>query len=355
MFTAKERDKIAAIFGSINLSDYSVISPQRPSFLGGVGDFFNARWNMIVGGYTEVKSWVSDLPTPKEIASGLAGALKLLVDAQSAQTKMDTAMNLRISNSLFGSDTNTDAVISSLESQAIEDYQLLAMEVKWMWKGLKASYPECTNAILDKNDENLNQCMGRVAVNFIPFGAFTKVLKLEKLGLLLRSFAKFEKVDDIARVMKIADESLSVLKLAGKTETEAMQILSETMAKIPKGAGEAEIVEVIKKISDLNDIRFVPGKTGNSFANAVQHWTKHRVDFPELKNEFEYIDYANRFLSSPPNGALVKELSAGRVAVYDPITNTLGFSQNGIPSSLYKPDPLAHGFMTNLEYFNSLK
>lgn len=109
------------------------------------------------------------------------------------------------------------------------------------------------------------------------------------------------------------------------------------------------------KIDDAANYKFSPGKTGDSLKNAQAHWIKHKSEFPEFKNEVEYVNFANKFISTPPESALKRNLSNNRTAVYDPSTNTLGFSENGVPSSLYKPDPALHGMKSNIDYFNSLK
>ncbi len=100
---------------------------------------------------------------------------------------------------------------------------------------------------------------------------------------------------------------------------------------------------------------FVPGKSGDPAKNIESHWTKHRSEFPELKTADQYARKAETFLTKPPEGSLVRSLKDNRTAIYDPSTNTLGVSENGVPASLFRPNPSIHGFKTNLDYFNSLK
>ena len=119
----------------------------------------------------------------------------------------------------------------------------------------------------------------------------------------------------------------------------------------------AKFLKGADKINDTarNSIKFATGKVGDSLKNAQQHWVKHQSDFPQFKNEFDYANYADKFVNSPSKNAMVKNLQGGRTAIYEPSTNTLGFKQNGTPTSLYKPDPSVHGRKTNLDYFKSLK
>ena len=323
--TLSERNKIAIAMAQVGINDLrgsgiSINAGSDTNLFSGIGNFFSARWNNVVGLFTEAKSTIAPLFHPKELLSGLIGALKLASDAQSAQTSAEIALNLRVGNSLLGEDDNSSDLIALYESRAEREGKLFALEAKLLWQGIKESYPECTNANQDTDDENLNQCIGRVAFNFIPFGAFTKVMKLEKLGVLVRSFAAFENVEDLTRVLAITDESLTALKLAGKSEMEAMRVLSETLGKIPKGATESEIVEAIQKISltkstilpniIIDDYRFqhvIEGHTvsgtdiiGNSIFNqgedivSLIHSSESIIPVKQAGGNFERIVNAGR-------------------------------------------------------------
>jgi filamentous hemagglutinin len=61
------------------------------------------------------------------------------------------------------------------------------------------------------------------------------------------------------------------------------------------------------------------------------------------------------FLDSPPPGSLTKVLpSNGDKLVYHPPSNTFGvMNAAGEPKTMFKPDPLKHGYPTNLDYFNA--
>ena len=45
---------------------------------------------------------------------------------------------------------------------------------------------------------------------------------------------------------------------------------------------------------------------------------------------------------------------SGVIRVYDPTTNTFGaYNPTGTTRTFYKPDPSAHGYPSNLDYWNA--
>jgi len=90
----------------------------------------------------------------------------------------------------------------------------------------------------------------------------------------------------------------------------------------------------------------------SAMQNAFQHWTAHRADFPQLHNAKQYVEFAHRFLNSPPATALRRVRANGDVVVFDPVTDIFGVrTSSGVPRTLFKPNPAIHGYSTNLDYF----
>lgn len=88
--------------------------------------------------------------------------------------------------------------------------------------------------------------------------------------------------------------------------------------------------------------------------NAFEHWKKHGAEFPQMQNSKQYVDATTDFLNNPPSTALTKVRPNGDVVVYDPISDTFGVrTSNGVPRTMYTPDPSKHGYPTNLDYFNA--
>ena len=89
--------------------------------------------------------------------------------------------------------------------------------------------------------------------------------------------------------------------------------------------------------------------------NAAAHFKKHGRDFKFTSQE-EYINAAHEFLSNPPIGTISVMQRDGDVVLYDPIKNWFGVkTKNGIPRTLFQPDPKIHGYKTNMDYFNAQK
>jgi len=96
-------------------------------------------------------------------------------------------------------------------------------------------------------------------------------------------------------------------------------------------------------------------KTKSAVENAIDHFLKHRLEFPELQNSLQYVAAARRFVDSPPAGTLVKlRPTTGELVLYEPATNTFAVrATNGAPKTMFRPNPLNHKFPTNLDYFNA--
>jgi filamentous hemagglutinin len=92
----------------------------------------------------------------------------------------------------------------------------------------------------------------------------------------------------------------------------------------------------------------------NPVENAFKHWKKHGKEFPDLQNAKQYVDAAKKFTGSPPSGTLTKIRPDGSTVVYNPTTNTFAIKNaNGVPQTMFKPDPTIHGYPSNMDYFNA--
>lgn len=89
-------------------------------------------------------------------------------------------------------------------------------------------------------------------------------------------------------------------------------------------------------------------------SNAYGHWDKHKKEFPEYQNSKQYVDAAHNFVNNPPSGTLTKVRPNGETVFYNPTTNTFAVQRaDGVPRTMFRPDPADHGFKTNLDYFNA--
>lgn len=84
------------------------------------------------------------------------------------------------------------------------------------------------------------------------------------------------------------------------------------------------------------------------------HWQKHKDEFPTLVSQNDYYRFAQDFVTNPPKGTLVKVRKNGDSVFYQPSTNTFAVkTKDGLPRTVFKPDPKEHGYTNNLEYFHA--
>ncbi len=91
-------------------------------------------------------------------------------------------------------------------------------------------------------------------------------------------------------------------------------------------------------------------------ANAYGHWDKHKNEFPEYQNSKQYVEATHNFVKNPPKGTLIKARANGDTLYYNPTTNIFAVKNaDGVPKTMFKPNPADHGHKTNLDYFNAQK
>ena len=104
----------------------------------------------------------------------------------------------------------------------------------------------------------------------------------------------------------------------------------------------------------INDSISIWSSTRNktSIENAFKHWKNHGQEFPNLQNSNQYVEATRKFIHNSPPGTLTKIRPNGDVVFYHPTSNTFAIkNQQGLPRTMYKPDPLIHNYKNNLEYF----
>jgi hypothetical protein len=130
------------------------------------------------------------------------------------------------------------------------------------------------------------------------------------------------------------------------------------------GSKAVEQTPLVNKISGVSHQNFVGSeintwsqtKNLSSTENAIAHWTKHSIDFPELKNVDQYAIAAKNFVINPPANTLSKVRLNGDTVLYNPETNIFAIkASDGTPRTMFRPDPQQHGYLTNLDYFNAQK
>jgi hypothetical protein len=90
-------------------------------------------------------------------------------------------------------------------------------------------------------------------------------------------------------------------------------------------------------------------------ASLTQHFNRHKSEFGFTSETDEYLTAANNFINTQGNaGVLSKVRANGDNVIFNPTTNEfLVLSSKGIIRTYFMPNPLIHGYPTNLEYFNN--
>lgn len=79
-------------------------------------------------------------------------------------------------------------------------------------------------------------------------------------------------------------------------------------------------------------------RTKSAVENAFDHWKKHGHEFPEFQNAKQYAEGAQKFMTDPPPGTLVKLRDNGDMLFYDPVSNTFGVQNvDGSPRTFFRP------------------
>ncbi|WP_240153824.1 VENN motif pre-toxin domain-containing protein, partial [Erwinia amylovora] len=141
--------------------------------------------------------------------------------------------------------------------------------------------------------------------------------------------------DAAGKVIRAAETALKKGDVA-----EASKLINEGSQQISAKAKEAQIWTETKKKEPVS--------------NAYGHWDKHKQEFPEFHNSKQYVEATHSFVNNPPSGTLSKVRPNGETVFYNPKTNTFAVkTADGVPKTMFRPDPGDHGFKTNLDYFNA--
>lgn len=78
-------------------------------------------------------------------------------------------------------------------------------------------------------------------------------------------------------------------------------------------------------------------KKWSSVKNVLEHWKKHRAEFPEFINAKQYVEGTRKFLHNSPSGTLVKTISNCGILKYKTGSNTFGVMlPSGVPKTMFR-------------------
>lgn len=113
----------------------------------------------------------------------------------------------------------------------------------------------------------------------------------------------------------------------------------------------SELTEFASSLPDKS-ILWSGGPKRDPLYNAQHHFDKHGKEFPEFKSSLEYVKFTHEFMINPPDGTLHHVKYNGDQYFYHPETEIYGvMNRDGVPKTLFRPDPKKHKLKSNLEYY----
>ncbi len=110
----------------------------------------------------------------------------------------------------------------------------------------------------------------------------------------------------------------------------------------PPTAAKESAPHKTERHAPIPDRVWTRGISGDRLDNAREHWEKHRRDFPQLKNEKEYIQFAYDFVQTAP---MKKKRSNGDTVCFDPKTRYFAITDKfGVMRTCFK--------CSGTDYFN---
>jgi hypothetical protein len=85
------------------------------------------------------------------------------------------------------------------------------------------------------------------------------------------------------------------------------------------------------------------------------HFDRHGSD-SGATDPIDYAEKAREFFNNNVGSVPTKIDANGTIRMYDPASDTFGsYNADGSTKTFYQPDPAAHGYPTNMDYWNSQK
>jgi len=149
------------------------------------------------------------------------------------------------------------------------------------------------------------------------------------------------------------------LHSAGSTADRDIKVVANEIGTEARDAGLFAMIPVVGGANIFRRVKRIiqvwsSTKKLSRFENAAKHWRDHGSDFPGLTTVTDYVRKAHSFVNNPPMGTFRKVRANGDVVLYNPFSNTFAVKgADGLPRTMYKPDPAIHGQATNWAYLQS--
>lgn len=148
-----------------------------------------------------------------------------------------------------------------------------------------------------------------------------------------------------------------VLAVIGIGEVSAAMRASRTAAAVSSAASSRGIEAAVRiagtSADDFARAGLWSGKSANPLVRAVDHFERHSARLG-ITTFDDYITRARSFLVHPPPDTLTKLRPNGDLVRFSPGLDVFGIlTKDGLIRTFYRPNPLARGFKTSLDYFMS--
>ena len=241
-------------------------------------------------------------------------------------------------NSTTDAGTGAQAGKNAAENNSLAHVLAAAEKEK---PGTIAKYQAAREAMCKQDPEACRQAVNEAAslgLDFVPVVGDIKGFHEAETALdyLAATIGLVPGIGDAAgKAIKMADAALKKGDVA-----EASKFINEASQHISAKAKDTQIWTQTKKKDPVE--------------NAFGHWDKHKKEFPEYQNSKQYVEATHNFVTNPPAGTLTKTRANGETLYYNPTTNTFAVkTADGVPKTMFKPDPVDHGYKSNLDYFNA--
>lgn len=130
-----------------------------------------------------------------------------------------------------------------------------------------------------------------------------------------------------------------------------------TKSKFPAGANANEKLPIVGETKGYDTVRVTINnenvwsstKKLTAKENAINHWDKHKNEFPELKDINDYLEKVHSFVKHPPTDTLIKSRANGDRLYYHEESNTFVVTnKEGQPKTMFRP-------INKKEYFDVQK
>jgi filamentous hemagglutinin len=178
---------------------------------------------------------------------------------------------------------------------------------------------------------------------------------IKELEVAINVIQKSPILADAAQIGLIVADIATLGSLAGARVLSSATVQQFIKARTGKEITEIEAARIANNFYAEGSMppTWTTGRPGDPALNLASHWEKHKSEFPMVTSQNEYYRATLDFMNNPPAGTLFKSQN-GDILLYHPASNTFAVrAADGLPRTMFKPNPLEHKFPTNMDFWNA--